>query len=520
MPDPTAIATGSNQAGPLQPASRLGLDPAVVAFLLTDHERATLPRLASLWAYYRNPMEPASSLTGRAASGRAYRLAQERGLPPRLTGSWKSSTSTDDRAAARREIVIENDIAWRLHAMVDFLFAKPIRIVSTASDPALRAVIDRALDAAWEASGGMALLQDAALLGHVYGHIDFVVRADDLAPPANSPDLADPADIDSVLDHARAIRIEIADATRGIPIVSADDYRRLDAYIIRVRRAGPVEPDGTRRRALCTYELLTARARQVFEDDGRDSTATDTHPHTRPGLRLLAEEQLSLPLGSVPVVHVQNVSQPFAYAGLSEVEPLIPLQDELNTRLSDRASRVTMQSFKMYLARGIEGFDQFPVGPGQVWATDNPEARIESFGGDGASPSEDAHVEQIRDAIDKASGVPPLATGVVQAKVGNLSSENALRLTLSGLLARTQRKRLLYGRGIEDVSRLVLAALDASGNLPTRPADRSVKVQWSDPLPDSELDALAAAKAKRDLGVAESQVLAELGYGTADQGVG
>ena len=42
------------------------------------------------------------------------------------------------------------------------------------------------------------------------------------------------------------------------------------------------------------------------------------------------------------------------FEGLSDVEPLISLQDELNTRLCDRANRVTMQSFRMWLGKGID----------------------------------------------------------------------------------------------------------------------------------------------------------------------
>jgi len=49
--------------------------------------------------------------------------------------------------------------------------------------------------------------------------------------------------------------------------------------------------------------------------------------------------------GFLPVVHMQNIAQPYYYEGLSDVEPLVPLQDELNIRLSDRANRITFQSF-------------------------------------------------------------------------------------------------------------------------------------------------------------------------------
>src|SRR5438309_146938 len=83
--------------------------------------------------------------------------------------------------------------------------------------------------------------------------------------------------------------------------------------------------------------------------------------------------------GRVPLVHVQNTAVPFQYSGGSDVEPLIPLQDELNTRLSDRANRITLQSFKMYLGKGVDNFDTLPVAPGRMWVTDNEKADVIEF---------------------------------------------------------------------------------------------------------------------------------------------
>src|SRR5690606_37193611 len=154
---------------------RAGLDPALLAAAIEHHDTSARPRFELLWAYYRNPMRLGGS---GAAPGRRIRLAQERGLPARLTGP--RDALADDRAPAR-EVVVENDIAWRIHPMVDFMFGRPITIVSTARSPALRRRIERLLDAVFEASGGAALMADIGLLGHVYGHIDLVIRAD-LAP--------------------------------------------------------------------------------------------------------------------------------------------------------------------------------------------------------------------------------------------------------------------------------------------------------------------------------------------------
>ncbi|QYK47544.1 MAG: phage portal protein [Phycisphaeraceae bacterium] len=465
-------------------ASHHGLDPAFIAHVIDEHRRTTVVRLERLWAYYRNALaaraEPSQTVANAVTrAGRWYTLAQEVGLPQRIVGT--PGQLSDDRARARREAVIENDIAWRIHLMVDFMAGRPVTIASTAPDDAMRTRVERVLNAIWEASGGITLIQDMALLGHVYGHVDLMLRIDEGAIREVGSSVSRIDESVSLDRIARAIRIELIEPTRGIPITSPTDYRVLDAYLIHVEhednavdcrgmlssltsRSRPASHVASRRR-VTTLETMTP-GRRIVEQDGRV---------------VLDERSLLLP-DVVPVVHVQNTSQPFRYTGVSEVEPLIPLQDELNTRLSDRACRVTMQSFNMYLAKGIEGFDRVPVGPGQVWSTDNPDAEVTAFGGDASSPSEDAHIEQIREAMDKTSAVPPLAGGVVRARIGNLSSANALRITLMSLLAKTARKRLAYGRGIAELNTLILRALDSAGVLRTSESGRVTEVRWQDPL--------------------------------------
>jgi hypothetical protein len=237
----------------------------------------------------------------------------------------------------------------------------------------------------------------------------------------------------------------------------------------------------------------------------------------------LAEESPNL-LGVLPLVRYENQRDPAAGtrfgpsgseavdAGLSEVEPLIGPQDELNTRLSDRAYRVTMTSFRMYLGKGIDGFTRRPVGPGQMWSTDNPDAAIETFGGDAACPSEDAHIAEVRDALDKISGVTPVAAGLIRGKVGNLTSAVALRITLIALLARTARKQAALGAALAEACRRVLAILDRAGILRTDAADRGIDLNWPTSLPESDLDRLTEAQAKIALGIPRAVVLAELGY--------
>lgn len=471
-----------------------GLSATAILETVEAFTRTQLPRLERFWAYYRNPMHLASDQHVRS---RWYRLAQEAGLPGRTSGAV-----TDKRIFERREVVVENDIAWRLQAMVDFMFGKPVDIRSDARSPALARTIERVLHAVWTASGGIALLQDLALMGHIYGHADLALRVNESLIGAGGDDEA----ISSAA--AAGLRIELVEPRRGIAMLDPMDYRTIRAYIVRhahgANTPAPTAGGGLLRRMLTdpegeTLEVIGPRSWTMFENG-----------------RSMWEQTLNLTGGHIPVVHIQNIAQPFEYSGQGEVEPLIPLQDELNTRLSDRASRVTLQSFKMYLAKGIHGFENARVGPGQIWTTDNPGASVEAFGGDASSPSEESHIREVREALDKISGIPPLASGVVQAKIGNLSSANALRITLMAALSKTARKRITYGNGITRMCQLILTALHHAGVLLTHEHDRRTRIAWQDPLPEDTRELMQAAEAKARLGVPRQRILEELGYGATE----
>ncbi len=481
------------------------LDDEMLNLMISQHRSQVRPALERLWAYYRNELD-----FDATNEHRQYNAAQQVGLPDRLTRSAEGN---------RREVVIENDIAWRVHTLVDFMAGKPVRVQSLADDKALAALIDRVLAVVLEANGGVSFLQDAALMGSVYGFVDLMLRADRLPAitgETNHSALGDarhgraPSKLPSprrALSYASRIVLETVEAPRAIPVLNENDYRALDGYMLHY-----TQPLNEIDHGSFMSRLVDRRGRAV----GRQKTADVTEHWTADRVRVyrdgaLVDERPNV-LGRIPVVHIQNLPQPFFYEGLSEVEPMIPLQDELNTRMSDRANRVTFQSFKMYLGKGIENFLDKPVGPGQMWTTQNLDASIEAFGGDGPNPSEDAHINEIRDAMDKVSTVTPIAAGLLRNKAGNLTSENALRIAMMGLLARTEKKRVTYGRGLAQLCELVLHAMDVAGVLKTSPEDRRVALHWPSPIPENTTQRLKEAQLKVELGVPREQVLAELGY--------
>jgi len=494
------------------------LDKDFVAYLVRDEAPERAMHLVRLWAYYKNEMTPLGAGLpeierdpNSMTRTRPYYQAQEFGLPARITGRSHLSyggAGVPQPEVTRKEVVIENDIGWRIDTGVQFLAGKPLGMESLARRPEDAMQIEAALAAVWESSGGLTLLQQMALLGAVYGFVDLVIRVrSDSGDAAGAPGDREGGDLQGspALRAGRTVFLEAIDAPRCVPILDADDYRRLRYWVQSFRRqTNRVAGGGMLAR------LLGRGAPRAEEADVLEILGPTWWQRYEDG-RLSIEGPN--PLGRVPVVHIQNFANPMHYEGASEVEPLIPLQDELNTRLSDRANRVTFQSFKMYLGRGIDGFEDRPIAPGRMWATDNTDASIEEFGGDAESPGETAHIAEIREALDKSSGTSPLAAGLLRDSLGNLTSGTALKVVLMGTLGRLERKRVTYGDGIVEANRLVLEALDLMGILRTDPEDRATRIHWPAPLPEDLGQKLAEAKAKRDLGVPAETVLRELGYG-------
>ncbi len=502
-----------------------GLSEGFVEWLVDEKWAESGRRLGRLWDYYENPMREAPGRAGISAevseSGRNYVQAQESGLPPRITGLayTGSGESRSVGDISRKEVVIENDIAWRINAMVDFLFGKGVSFINRRAAAERRGELERIVSAVFSANGGAGLFQEMAVLGSVYGFVDCLIRPGEellrCFDSKGSPNggagggAASEGSFETIVEFARQISIEPIEAPRALPILDENDYRRIRHYVQHFRQQkNSVCHEGgflnrllsagggrgrSRRAGAMVTEIIGPRWWQRYED------------------RVLVAEGANI-LGVVPVVHIQNVAQPYSYEGMSDVEQLVPLQDELNTRLSDRANRITFQAFKMYLAKGLWGLENKPVAPGRVWFTDNLEAKVETFGGDGASPSEDKHIGEIREAMDKVSGVTPVAAGVLKSKLGNLTSGVALKMTFMGMLARTSRKQFTYGEGLKEMCRVVLHVLDVCGVYHTSPSEREFDVQFANPLPEDVMERLEEARIKKELGVAGEKVLGELGY--------
>lgn len=118
------------------------LDESFLEWLTKEKAGEINRHFGRMWDYYVNTMAETTG-TGAASkaaeAGRCYVQAQEAGLPARITGVLRNPSAGvfGGRAVGqiqRKEVVIENDIAWRINATVDFLFGKPVSFVSRSPD--------------------------------------------------------------------------------------------------------------------------------------------------------------------------------------------------------------------------------------------------------------------------------------------------------------------------------------------------------------------------------------------------
>jgi len=500
------------------------LDEAFVEWLIDEQWAGINSHFGKLWDYYQNQMYSATRMGEvPGENGRGYVQGQEIGIPSRITGNvytpGGSAESFSFTGRQRKEVVVENDISWRINAMVDFLFGKRVSIVSKVPEVQKRRKVERILKAVFAANGDVGFFQDMAVLGSVYGFVDCIIRPGQEVlqfkqsahgakqEPDSTSETSLDTSLETILQAASCVGLELIEAPRALPVLEEDDYRKINHYVQHFyKQKNTVSNDGG-----VISKLLTGRSSANKRDTVSVTEVIGANAWQRyENFELVAEGEN--PLGEIPVVHIQNIAQPYYYEGLSDVEQLIGLQDELNTRLSDRANRITFQSFKMYLAKGLEGLEDKKVSPGRIWSTDNVDATIEQFGGDSSTPSEDAHISELREAMDKASGVTPVVAGVLKNKIGNLTSGVAIRMTFMGMLSRTERKQFSYGEGIKDICRKVLKLLDECGVYHTEPREREVDVLFPSPLPENMIERLQEAQMKKEIGVSEELVLRELGY--------
>jgi len=185
------------------------------------------------------------------------------------------------------------------------------------------------------------------------------------------------------------------------------------------------------------------------------------------------------PYQELPFVHIANLRPANSFWGVSDLRDVIPLNRELNERVSDQADLIRYHADPPVIFKGVDEHSDLAVGPGTVW--DIPaDADVKLLEWSGQPPAVQGHIELVLRALYEIAETPRTAFG----DSGRLLSGVALETELRPLLQKTLRKRVYWTAGLRRRNALVLRLAERFGLAePGSLAPYQSRIVWPPMLP-------------------------------------
>ncbi|MFS0841250.1 phage portal protein [Paenibacillus sp. 1P03SA] len=203
-----------------------------------------------------------------------------------------------------------------------------------------------------------------------------------------------------------------------------------------------------------------------------------------------SEEETGVPFPLV--VHVPNYATGDGWEGLDDLSELKPLLDELNNRISliasilDKHSDPAMVVPTGSLEETEDGETIFRAGRNKVFeAADKNEVVPQYITWDGQLQAAFEEIKLLIDQILTVAEIPAVALGKDNSGTSG-SSGLAIKFRMNSLLAKINRKRQYYDRGLRKV--FLIAQLLEDSKVDIDYAVTVPKIKFKDGLPDDELE--------------------------------
>jgi hypothetical protein len=203
-----------------------------------------------------------------------------------------------------------------------------------------------------------------------------------------------------------------------------------------------------------------------------------------------------------PIVHCQNLPNPNQYEGLSDLpHDLI----QMNRALIFNESNI-MRTIKHYVApmRYASGVTAATIstGPDKMLLFQSPEAKLQALNVQADLLNAMAYSDSLRSSMDEQSQIPGIALGRMKDIPRGQITGPVFQALYKPPMAKTTKKRRLYGRLIREVS---LHLLDLGGF--AKAGKSTIKLHWQNPMPSDELVEAQAATAWSGLGVSNDSLM-------------
>jgi hypothetical protein len=237
--------------------------------------------------------------------------------------------------------------------------------------------------------------------------------------------------------------------------------------------------------ALGAYGLTAGEAEALC---GSDGTAEVVERWTPSELEVVVSRTTTRreanPYGFIPFVHVPNLPLANEPWGQSDLVDVIPINREIDERVSDQADVIRFHADPPIIFRGVNDHADLPIGPGTVWDLPS-DADVKLLEWHGQSVAVGEHIERLYRTLYEVSETPRSAFG----DSGRLLSGVALETELRPIVQRTLRKRAWWTRALRRRSALVLALarqFGPGGTAEVGLGGSRIRVLWPPMLPQDD----------------------------------
>ncbi len=221
-----------------------------------------------------------------------------------------------------------------------------------------------------------------------------------------------------------------------------------------------------------------------------------------------AEEQTTMenPFGEVNVVHITNDVEPGTNFGNSDIEHIIPLNEQYNTTLNSIRRIISYHAEPTTIIYGAKA-SRLEKGANRVWSNlpKPQDAKVENLALDSDLNAVYKYLEGIESMIYRMSKTPRQAFELSQG-ISNTSGI-ALELTFQPLLDKVRRKQQGFTVAVKKINKLIMFAhreilgepLEALAVNQERALETGVK--YTSPLPRDEQAEIDSATKKLAVGI-------------------
>lgn len=214
-------------------------------------------------------------------------------------------------------------------------------------------------------------------------------------------------------------------------------------------------------------------------------------------------DRMENPYGFIPFVQIKNFPIAGRTRGQGDLDDIIPLNVELNTKKSDVSEVIDYHSAPITLVYGAK-IGNLEKGANKVWGGLPKDSKVENLNLQGDLVASVNYIADTKTAMCEIAGIPETVLGGASA-ISNTSGV-ALQYMNLPLIERTRIKRSCTADGLEQVNKFILF-ISLHHGLVEKPEDISMRdflrneVELPDTLPKDELIELQKIQQEMTLGL-------------------